>query len=74
MMATKYKFLRKDRANCPESLDDVEFCYGQIACDYGLANDDTRLCGIEYISVTLNSDGDYPGFTIPRSDLRNLEQ
>lgn len=37
--------------------------------DYGLASDDTRMTGIEHVSVTLKPDGDYPSFTIPRADL-----
>lgn len=38
--------------------------------DYGSANDDTRMTGIEHISVTLSADGDYPFFTIPKNSLR----
>lgn len=41
--------------------------------DYGLASDDTRLTGIEHVSVTLNADGDYPFFTVPRQDLEEVE-
>lgn len=37
--------------------------------DYGLAKDDTRMTGVEHVSVTLNSDGSSPFFTIPRADL-----
>lgn len=37
--------------------------------DYGLANDDTRLTGIQHTSVTLKPDGDYPCFTVPTADL-----
>lgn len=37
--------------------------------DYGLAKDDTRFRGIEHISVTLDSEGDYPFFTVPRADI-----
>lgn len=37
--------------------------------DYGMANDDTRLTGIEHISVTLDAGGGYPFFTIPKRDL-----
>lgn len=40
--------------------------------DYGLASDDTRTFGIEYVSVTLKANGDYPGFTIPRRDLEDI--
>jgi hypothetical protein len=41
--------------------------------DYGSANDDTRVTGVEHISVTLDADGDYPFFTIPMRDLRMAE-
>lgn len=37
--------------------------------DYGCANGDTRHLGVEHVSVTLNPDGDYPFFTIPKRDL-----
>lgn len=40
--------------------------------DYGCASDDTRLTGIEHISVTLNKDGDYPFFTHPLNKLKKL--
>lgn len=40
--------------------------------DYGLASDDTRMTGIEHVSVTLNSDGDYPSFTIVKADLEPI--
>lgn len=46
--------------------------YEQMLHDYGLASDDTRATGVEHISVTLNSDGDYPGFTVAVSQLRAL--
>lgn len=41
--------------------------------DYGLASDDTRYTGIEHISVTLKSDGDYPSFTVPKHKLEKSE-
>lgn len=37
--------------------------------DYGLASDDTRYTGVEHKSVTLNSDGDYPSFTVAKHKL-----
>lgn len=33
--------------------------------DFGLARDDTRATGEEYISVTLDKNGEYPYFTVP---------
>lgn len=41
--------------------------------DYGLAGDDTRLTGVQHVSVTLEPDGGYPVFTIPEKDLKRLE-
>lgn len=47
----------------------VYLCRGY---DYGLASDDTRATGIEHVSVTMNSNGDYPSFTIPLRDLEKV--
>lgn len=47
--------------------------YERNSWDYGLASDDTRFTGVEHISVTLKSNGDYPGFTIPKQDLEELK-
>jgi hypothetical protein len=41
-------------------------CWG---CDYGIASDDTRLLGYECVSVTLDPEGGYPFFTVPKRDL-----
>lgn len=40
--------------------------------DYGLASDDTRMTGVEHVSVTLDSAGGAPSFTIPRNDIEPL--
>lgn len=37
--------------------------------DFGLANEDTRVTGVRHLSVTLDSEGDYPLFTVPESNL-----
>lgn len=42
--------------------------------DYGCASDDSRITGIEHVSVTLKEDGDYPFFTHPRHMLKKLEE
>lgn len=47
--------------------------YSPRGPDYGLAGDDTRMTGIEHVSVTLNSDGDYPTSTVPRDALERIE-
>jgi hypothetical protein len=40
--------------------------------DYGLASDDTEMTGIPHISVTLNSDGSYPFFTVAERDVEEV--
>ena len=46
--------------------------YDCIKYDYGLAKDDTRITGVEHTSVTLESDGGYPYFTVPVEDIKLL--
>lgn len=41
--------------------------------DYGCASDDTRILGYPHISVTVNSDGAYPFFTVPVRDLEEIK-
>lgn len=43
--------------------------YDLLKHDYGLASDDTRFSGIEHVSVTLDPTGDWPSFTVIKSDL-----
>lgn len=47
--------------------------YDCLGHDYGLASDDTRMTGIEHVSVTLKRSGGYPYFTIPRRDLKKID-
>ena len=69
-MTTKYKIIREDRAAFPVEIGEV--VYKSEKYDYGLASDDTRTTGIDYVSVTFKEDGYYPFFTIPRQDLEEL--
>lgn len=46
--------------------------YEHLGHDYGCSRDDTMYTGIEHISVTLNEDGDYPFFTIPKAHLNEV--
>jgi len=46
--------------------------YDSVKHDYGLASDDTRLTGVEHVSVTLNEDGDYPTFTVALDNLEKI--
>lgn len=41
--------------------------------DYGCASDDTRITGVEHVSMTLKEDGDYPFFTHPRHMMKRVE-
>lgn len=59
-----YTVIRTDRAAIKDLVAGTKV-YRCTRYDYGLASDDTRMTGILHISVTLNSDGDYPSFTIP---------
>lgn len=47
--------------------------YRCIGWDYGCANDDTRITGIEHTSVTLDPAGAYPFFTVPKQDLEAVQ-
>lgn len=40
--------------------------------DYGLASDDSRYTGIEHVSVTMDPEGGYPSFTIPKHKLKEI--
>ena len=64
MNANKYK-LKADRFEHPAGT----VVYNPRYHDYGLAHDDTRATGIPHVSVTLDSDGGYPTFTVPITDL-----
>lgn len=46
--------------------------YECLKADYGHANDDTRMTGEEYMSVTLNPEGDYPFITMPKRILKQV--
>jgi len=67
-MPKRYKLL-KDRFDYVAGT----IVFDQIGHDYGLASDDTEITGKEHITVTLNADEDYPGFTVPVSDLELLQ-
>jgi len=53
--------------------DDGRVVYQFIHHDYGLSSDDTQSTGIKYVSVTLNENGDYPFFTIPVHELKEIQ-
>jgi len=47
--------------------------YKCAKADYGCADLDTRMTGIQHISVSLKPDGDYPFFTHALKDLQKVE-
>lgn len=65
----KYVVLQDRTIRGEEFVKKGDYVYDQWGCDYGLASDDTRYTGVEHVTVTLNEDGSYPGFTIPRHHL-----
>lgn len=68
-MTTRYKVLRSDRAS-RVIVDVGHIVYHGRDC-YGIANDDTRHIGIEFVPVSINESGE-PFFTIPRADVEKL--
>lgn len=58
---------RADRSASP--VDVGARVYSCKGYDYGCANEDTRRLGLAHVSVTLDAEGDYPFFTIPKEDL-----
>lgn len=46
--------------------------YMGLQYDYGLASDDERVTGIIHESMTLNSDGSIPMFTVPIMDFEEI--
>jgi hypothetical protein len=72
-MTTAYEVLA-DNPTCAGCCAKGDTVYHLGMHDYGLAGDDTRTTGVEHVSVTLNSDGSYPSFTIPRYLLREISK
>lgn len=60
--------LRKSSTLNPDATEGC-IVYASSGYDYGLASDDTRMTGVEHISVTLKRSGGYPTVTIPLHDL-----
>lgn len=49
-----------------------ETVFAFLGCDYGLANDDERITGEPYRSVTLDPEGRPPSHTIACRHLREV--
>jgi hypothetical protein len=69
-MSARYRMLRNSDLE-PKAVAGT-VVYASAKHDYGLADDDTRITGVRHISVTLNSDGDYPFFTVPEGNVERL--
>lgn len=71
-MARKFQLLSNSSI---ESVGTIgRTVYACTGCDYGCASDDTRLTGVEHISVTLKEDGSYPFFTHPKHLLKEIKE
>ncbi len=68
-MTTSYVLL-KDRFEHDAGLRVYRF----IGYDYGFASEDSRNTGVEHINVTFDSKGDYPFFTVPITDLKEVAE
>lgn len=67
MSEQAFKVVRSDRSATPVDIGATVYpCKGW---DYGCSSEDSRHLGIEFVSVTLEADGGYPFFTIPKEDL-----
>lgn len=67
----KYRLLKDSKVD-PRAKAGV-IVYDQRGSDYGLSRDDERILGYECTTVTLNEDGDYPGFVVPRHYLERID-
>lgn len=68
----KYELITSSRVNADAVSGTI--VYEFTKCDYGLADDDTRLTGMEHRSVTLEPSGDYPSFTHTVSGMREIKE
>lgn len=50
-----------------------ETVYDFMLCDYGMASEDSRHFGEDYVSVTRDPNGVSPSFTVPKSILEPVE-
>ena len=67
------KFRIKNSGTNSKDYPAGTICYDLLMHDYGLASDDSRITGVEHVSVTLDETGDWPSFTVVKSDLEPVE-
>lgn len=76
MTPKAFEILRADRGGIGttswEKFQIGETVYESCLYDYGCAQDDTRVFGIEHISITKSPDGKGIFYTIPRQDLKEI--
>jgi hypothetical protein len=73
-MRTPAKFRVFKQSKLEKKAKPGTIIYGCLHYDYGCAKDDKRATGIPHGSFTLKSDGDYPFFTMPMTDVERIEE
>jgi len=73
MPITPAKFRVLKQSKLEKKAKPGTIIYGCIQPTHGLANQDKRATGIPHGSFTLKSDGDYPFFTMPMTDVERLK-
>lgn len=68
----KYKMLKDSKLE-PRAKTGCTV-YSCAHSDYGMADDDTCMSGVVHVSVTLNSDGSYPFFTVPTDHVERASE
>ena len=71
-MPRKYELLADSKIL--ETATKGTIVYACAKHDYGCASDDTRITGVEHISLSLKEDGDYPFFTHPVYLLKEIKE
>lgn len=70
-MVRKYEVLKDSVLERKAKVGTVVYDYHGY--DYGCANDDTRMTGVEHQTMTLDPEGGGPFFTMPCRDLKLIE-
>ena len=72
MTPKKFEVLEGSDLKSGQTVKAGDIVYDIRGYDYGLASDDTRIFGEDHKSVTWESDGSYPSFTIPKRLLKEI--
>lgn len=68
--------IRKYKLLCDSTITDAkegDIVFDYMSHDYGLANADSRLTGVEHTSITLDPAGGSPSFTHPKHQLKEIK-